>query len=197
MEQITDTLWDVVIAGTGLQQALLALALSRSGKKILHVDKEDYYGGAEAALTLNEVAAWVARVNEGNGSCPFEDASVTDYTVAAKAGGVDGDEGDGGRPQLGFPRAYTLSLAPQLLYARARMLSTLVDSKIFRQLDFLAAGSWWICRPARGESSGAGEASAQSTAGPTLTRVPNGREDVFADDAIPMKSKRALIKFLR
>lgn len=41
-------------------------ALSRSGKKILHVDKNDHYGGAEAALSLQEIDAWVAKVNDGS-----------------------------------------------------------------------------------------------------------------------------------
>ena len=33
---------------------------------MLHIDKNDYYGGAEAALSLQEVEAWADTVNEGN-----------------------------------------------------------------------------------------------------------------------------------
>ena len=40
-------------------------ALSRSGKKVLHVDKNEYYGGTEAALSLQEIEAWVDKVNAG------------------------------------------------------------------------------------------------------------------------------------
>ena len=32
---------------------------------MLHIDKNDYYGGAEAALSLQEVEAWADTVNEG------------------------------------------------------------------------------------------------------------------------------------
>jgi RAB protein geranylgeranyltransferase component A len=39
--------------------------LSRSDKKILHIDENDYYGGAEAAFSLQEAEAWAKRVNEG------------------------------------------------------------------------------------------------------------------------------------
>jgi RAB protein geranylgeranyltransferase component A len=39
--------------------------LSRSDKKILHIDKNDYYGGAEAAFSLQEAEEWAQRVNEG------------------------------------------------------------------------------------------------------------------------------------
>ncbi|KAH8654644.1 putative rab proteins geranylgeranyltransferase component A [Tricladium varicosporioides] len=67
MESLSDTKWDVVISGTGLQNSLLALALSRSDKKILHIDQNDYYGAAEAAFSLQEVEEWVEKVrNLGN-----------------------------------------------------------------------------------------------------------------------------------
>jgi RAB protein geranylgeranyltransferase component A len=39
--------------------------LSRSDKKILHVDENDYYGGAEAAFSLQEADEWVRRMNDG------------------------------------------------------------------------------------------------------------------------------------
>jgi RAB protein geranylgeranyltransferase component A len=39
--------------------------LSRSDKKILHIDENDYYGGAEAAFSLQEADEWAQRVNEG------------------------------------------------------------------------------------------------------------------------------------
>jgi RAB protein geranylgeranyltransferase component A len=39
--------------------------LSRSGKKILHVDENDYYGGAEAAFSLQEAEEWAKVVDEG------------------------------------------------------------------------------------------------------------------------------------
>lgn len=107
---------------------------------------------------------------------PFEAAEIVDHSF---------DEESDGKHKLGLPRAYTLSLAPHLLYSRAKILSTLVTSKVFRQLEFLAVGSWWLYKPE----------DASSVAG--LTRVPSGREDIFADDSMPMKSKRALIKFLR
>ncbi|KAK4918382.1 hypothetical protein LTR28_013148, partial [Elasticomyces elasticus] len=64
MESLDGTNWDVVIAGTGIQQSLLALALSRSGKGVLHVDRNAYYGGAEAAFSLQEAEEWVEKVEK-------------------------------------------------------------------------------------------------------------------------------------
>lgn len=52
----------------GLQltdQATSPRALSRSGKKILHVDRHEYYGGEDAGLSLQEVVDWAHESAQG------------------------------------------------------------------------------------------------------------------------------------
>ncbi|KAB8202414.1 GDP dissociation inhibitor-domain-containing protein [Aspergillus parasiticus] len=169
MEPLAETPWDVTISGTGLAQSLLALALSRSGKKVLHVDQNSYYGGSEAAFSLQEAQEWASKVNGEPEHYPFEDATV--YLAE-------------GTPQLPT-RSYTVTLSPHLIYSKSRLLPTLVASKVYRQLEFQAVGSWWIHKP-----SGVDGTS-------VLYRVPGSREDVFADDIISVKSKRTLMRFLR
>jgi RAB protein geranylgeranyltransferase component A len=39
--------------------------LSRSGKKILHVDRNAFYGGPEAALSLQDAEEWAATNDDG------------------------------------------------------------------------------------------------------------------------------------
>ncbi len=59
-----DETYDVVVCGTGLKvsfstsalsahskECILSGILSVSGKKVLHIDRNDYYGGASASLT--------------------------------------------------------------------------------------------------------------------------------------------------
>ncbi|PYH45395.1 putative Rab geranylgeranyl transferase escort protein [Aspergillus saccharolyticus JOP 1030-1] len=173
MESLADTPWDVIISGTGLAQSLLALALSRSGKNVLHVDRNPYYGGSEAAFSLQEAEEWANRVNSETGDHPFEDASIRLGDGSSETG-----------TQLSASRAYTLSLSPQLIYARSQLLPTLVSSKVHRQLEFQAVGSWWIHRHGDGNDN-------------WLYRVPGSREDIFADDMISVKSKRTLMRFIR
>lgn len=95
------------------------------------------------------------------------------------------------RPKLAPSRSYTLSLSPYFLYTRSQLISTLISSKVYRQLEFLAVGSWWIY-----SDQSDVESSAPETTG-VLYRVPGNREDVFADSHISMKSKRTLMRFLR
>ena len=44
--------YDVILVGTGLVHSILASALSRAGKSVLHTDNADYYGELDAVWTL-------------------------------------------------------------------------------------------------------------------------------------------------
>ncbi|KAF1851788.1 rab proteins geranylgeranyltransferase component A [Cucurbitaria berberidis CBS 394.84] len=186
METLDNTEWDVLIVGTGLQQSLLALALSRSGKKILHIDENDYYGGAEAAFSLQEAEEWVQRVNDDASNAAFSHITIIK---------PEATRSDSSAPVLSFPRAYSLALSPQLIYARSSLLQYLVSSRVYRQLEFLAVGSWWVYSADEGSESSV--ASPNASRHGRLLKVPNGREDVFQNHDLDFKAKRALMKFLR
>ncbi|KAJ5249218.1 hypothetical protein N7468_000669 [Penicillium chermesinum] len=187
METLAQTSWDVIIAGTDLAQSLLALALSRSGKKILHLDQNQYYGGSEAAFSLDEAQEWMNSVNQRRGRSPFEDVEILSYQHSQDPAQLASDP-----PKLAASRAYTLSLSPYFLYTRSALISALLSSKVYRQLEFMAMGSWWIYTPDSLASDGDDPVATRA-----FHRVPGNREDVFADKHISMKSKRALMRFLR
>ena len=97
--------------------------------------------------------------------------------------------------ELAFSRAYSLSLSPQLIYTRSNLLPALVSSKVYRQLEFLAVGNWWIYSDHEAAEEGQPGSSTPSTG--SLRRIPGGREDVFADKGIDLRSTRSLMKFLK
>ncbi|KAF7954454.1 hypothetical protein EAE96_005575 [Botrytis aclada] len=165
MESLSETQWDLVIEGTGLKHSLLALALSRSNRKILHVDNNEYYGDEEAAFSLQETDDWVKRSQTQSGTSTFSNASAT-YNPTLKE-------------KLSFSRAYNLTLSPQIIYTRSPLLSALVSSKVYKQLEFQAVGSWFLYDDA------------------ALKRLPSGREDIFQDNSIDNRAKRSLMKFLK
>ncbi|KAG9746822.1 hypothetical protein KCU73_g7514, partial [Aureobasidium melanogenum] len=168
MDSLDGSSYDVLISGTGIQQSLLALALSRSGKKVLHVDKDDTYGGPEAALSLQEAEQWVEKLNSAK-QTRFSNASITKSAE--------------GEQKLSPSRAYNLSLAPTLVYTRSGLLPILVSSKTNEQLEFMAVGGWFVFEKQEDDAR--------------VVRVPNGREDIFADPSLTLKMKGQLMKFLR
>ena len=102
--------------------------------------------------------------------------------------------------KLGFSRAYSLSLSPQLIYTRSNILPALVSSKVYRQVEFLAVGSWWIYEHEDSRENAKTQETAESDATlstGSLKRIPGGREDVFADRSIDLRSTRSLMKFLK
>jgi len=47
--------FDCIVLGSGLKECILRGILSVEGKKVLHMDRNDYYGGESASLNLNQL----------------------------------------------------------------------------------------------------------------------------------------------
>ncbi|KAI8616651.1 GDP dissociation inhibitor [Chytriomyces sp. MP71] len=69
--------YDVIVLGTGLTECILSGLLSVEGKKVLNLDRNDYYGGASASLKLSQLYA-----NFKTGATPPESyGKDRDYSV--------------------------------------------------------------------------------------------------------------------
>jgi RAB protein geranylgeranyltransferase component A len=55
LESLLIDLNKVIVLGTGLTECILSGLLSVEGKKVLHMDRNDYYGGDSASLNLTQV----------------------------------------------------------------------------------------------------------------------------------------------
>lgn len=141
----------------------------------MHLDRNDYYGGDEAALSLHEAAEWALK---HRGAAPEEACSSFSSARVSPAAKTEDDE-----KKLGSSRAYSLALTPKILYARSKILPALVSSRTHNQLEFQAVGSWFTVSKDGDDTK--------------ITRVPSGREDIFRDDSLDLRAKRSLMKFLR
>lgn len=50
-----DENYDVVVCGTGLTECILSGMLSQEQKKVLHIDRNPFYGGEAASLNLTSM----------------------------------------------------------------------------------------------------------------------------------------------
>ncbi|BFZ61357.1 Rab proteins geranylgeranyltransferase component A [Saitoella coloradoensis] len=167
MEESLANIYDVVINGTGLPESILAAACARSGKSVLHVDTNEYYGSDWAALSLKELETW-AKAHQENGSDAFTSATLSIHDESS----------------LGQARAYAIDLSPRILYAKSKLIDVLVSSRISRYLDFKSLPTTWVYQPEGNEECG-------------LVKVPAGREDVFTSDKWDLLTKRRVMKFLK
>jgi Rab GDP dissociation inhibitor len=61
-----DEEYDAIVLGTGLKECILSGMLSVSGKRVLHIDRNNYYGGETASITpLEELFAKFKQENPG------------------------------------------------------------------------------------------------------------------------------------
>ena len=69
--------YDVIVLGTGLKECIISGLLSIEGKKVLHLDRNDYYGGESASLNLQQLYAKY----RGGETPPASLGSSRDYNV--------------------------------------------------------------------------------------------------------------------
>ena len=75
---------DALVVGTAFAEAAVAAALARAGDRVLHVDRNAYYGGSGAGFSLEKLQAWAAERTERAESRADEEVGVQ-LTAADRA----------------------------------------------------------------------------------------------------------------
>ncbi|EME78979.1 uncharacterized protein MYCFIDRAFT_57898 [Pseudocercospora fijiensis CIRAD86] len=107
--------YDVVVLGTGLTECILSGVLSVKGQKVLHMDRNDHYGGEAASVNLE--------------------------TMFKKYGNYE----KGSEPWKKYGRAndWNIDLVPKLLMANGELTNILVSTDVTRYIEFKQiAGSY-------------------------------------------------------
>ncbi|XP_004691279.1 PREDICTED: rab GDP dissociation inhibitor beta [Condylura cristata] len=98
--------YDVIVLGTGLTECILSGIMSVNGKKVLHMDRNPYYGGESASIT------------------PLEDL----YKRYKLPGTPPASMGRG--------RDWNVDLIPKFLMANGQLVKMLLYTEVTRYLDF-------------------------------------------------------------
>ncbi|KAL1927269.1 hypothetical protein VTP01DRAFT_3898 [Rhizomucor pusillus] len=72
-----DEQYDIIVLGTGLTECILSGIFSVEGKKVLHMDRNDYYGGESASLNLTQLY----RKYRPNETVPTDLGRDRDYNI--------------------------------------------------------------------------------------------------------------------
>jgi len=109
-----DQEYDCIVLGTGLKECIMSGFLSIEGKKVLHVDRNPYYGGECASLNLDQL---------------FE--KFRPGTAAPKDS------------SWGRSRDYCVDLCPKFLMACGNLVKVLLHTQVTKYLSFKSvAGSF-------------------------------------------------------
>ncbi|KAF2824549.1 rab GTPase activator [Ophiobolus disseminans] len=105
--------YDVVVLGTGLTECVLSGVLSVKGKKVLHIDRNDHYGGEAASLNIE---ALFKRYGQTTGEPWKKYGRVNDWNI---------------------------DLVPKLLMANGELTNILVSTDVTKYVEFKQiAGSY-------------------------------------------------------
>lgn len=107
--------YDVVVLGTGLTECVLSGVLSVKGKKVLHIDRNDHYGGEAASLNIEALFKKYGNYNQGEE--PWK--------------------------KYGRVNDWNIDLVPKLLMSSGELTNILVSTDVTRYLEFKqVAGSF-------------------------------------------------------
>ncbi|EED20622.1 secretory pathway gdp dissociation inhibitor [Talaromyces stipitatus ATCC 10500] len=107
--------YDVVVLGTGLTECVLSGVLSVKGKKVLHIDRNDHYGGEAASVNIETLFKTYGNVRPGEE--PWK--------------------------KYGRVNDWNVDLIPKLLMSNGELTNILVSTDVTRYLEFRQiAGSY-------------------------------------------------------
>ncbi|KAK1921046.1 GDP dissociation inhibitor [Papiliotrema laurentii] len=108
-----DEEYDVIVLGTGLTECILSGLLSVDGHKVLHMDRNDYYGGDSASLNLTQL--------------------YQKFRQSEPPANLN----------LGRDRDYAVDLIPKFILSSGELTRMLVHTDVTRYLEFkVIAGSY-------------------------------------------------------
>jgi Rab GDP dissociation inhibitor len=123
-----DEEYDVIVLGTGLKECILSGLLSVSGKKVLHLDRNDYYGADSASLNLKQLFAKFEP--------PLPKAAAGDDATSAMAEVDEKKEAVIDEETLGRSKDYSLDLCPKFIMGCGDLVKMLLHTKVTRYLEF-------------------------------------------------------------
>lgn len=114
-----DEEYDVIVLGTGLTECILSGLLSVEGKKVLHIDKQDFYGGESASLNLSQLYT------------KFKPSTQKPEFLK------------------GRDRDWCVDLIPKFLMSNGELTNILVHTEVTRYIEFKQIGGSYVYRNGR------------------------------------------------
>jgi hypothetical protein len=140
--------FDVVVLGTGLVESIVAAAAARAGKRVLHMDAAQFYGGDAASLPISQWADWAsARVTDdvtggaGVQAAPLPGERRLFIRPSPRAHGPPPPLPEG---IARLSRRFTLDAGPRFVLARGAMADLMVTSGVAGYMDFRAVDGAFV-----------------------------------------------------
>ncbi|KAI9317984.1 hypothetical protein BX666DRAFT_1856130 [Dichotomocladium elegans] len=220
MDILEDTNFDIIVLGTGFPESIAAGALARAGKKVLHLDSNDFYGSNWSVFSIKDLLHWLDNRLDQSDTNSNVTLNNTEHAihyakhycanfrnVSVRVHGASGSEKEEeisvDETALGSVPARCVEAVAADPAAKAMLSQLLRRSKSYN-LDLTP--KLLSCRGELVETlirSGVGKYLEFKGVDDVclfwdgaLERVPSSKEDVFNNQAISLIDKRKLMRFL-
>ncbi|KAJ6397534.1 hypothetical protein OIU77_018529 [Salix suchowensis] len=185
--QIEPTTFDLIAAGTGLAECIVAAAASASGKTVLHLDTNPFYGSHYSSLSVPELTSFL-NSNSTPSSPPSSTSTTTDsldYSIVnLTTQPVYSDvEISCFYPELLEEnlRKFNLDLCgPRVLFCADKLIDLMLKSGASHYVEFKSIDASFV-----GDGKG------------KLWNVPDSRAAIFKDKSLTLKEKNQLMRFFK
>jgi len=115
--------YDAIVLGTGMKECILGGLLAVDGKKVLVLDRNNFYGADSASLNLKQCQ----EKEELKSAMDNDKLSDEDYTA-----------------KVGRSKDFNIDLCPKFLMAGGDLVKILLKTKVTKYLDFKSIGGSYV-----------------------------------------------------
>eukprot|EP00252_Welwitschia_mirabilis_P023138 TRINITY_DN6473_c0_g1_i1.p1 TRINITY_DN6473_c0_g1~~TRINITY_DN6473_c0_g1_i1.p1 ORF type:complete len:560 (-),score=86.61 TRINITY_DN6473_c0_g1_i1:557-2236(-) len=188
--EIEPDAFDIIIVGTGLEEAIVAAAAASAGHSVLHLDANPFYGSQFASLSLQDFFAWASSSGkfpqsiEVPSPSPLKSSNLELHKPGLRSLYSDFEIKDFGFDVLekyGTSRDFNLDLAgPKVSFCAGTLVDLLLRSGGHNHVEFKSIERSYVWFDGKG-----------------LVPVPDSRASIFQDRTLSLVEKRHLMKFFK
>lgn len=166
---IEPTAFDLIIVGTGLPESVISAAASASGKSVLHLDPNPFYGSHFSSLSIADLTHFLNSHSTPSSVCRdplYSDVEISNYA-----------------PRLlsQHPKNFNLDVSgPRVLFCADHSIDLMLKSGASHYLEFKSIDATFML-----------DADAK------LCSVPDSRAAIFKDKSLGLMEKNQLMRFFK
>lgn len=174
--------FDLIVVGTGLPESIIASAASATGKTVLHLDPNPFYGTHSASLPLEDFISFLRSHSESPSQPPIQASDNYDSVpLLTRPLYSELEVNSYSSEPLENSRKFSLDLvAPRVFFCADAMIELALKTGINQYMEFKSV-----------------DASFVSGSGGKLESVPDSRSAIFKNRSLSFTEKNKLMKFFK
>ncbi|KAL3845027.1 hypothetical protein ACJIZ3_002430 [Penstemon smallii] len=169
--------FDLIVIGTGLPESILASAASATGKTVLHLDPNPFYGTLYSSLPLTELTSFLQ--SQSQPLTPENDESTPQLLTLPLYSSIEINSLSS--EPIENSRKFNLDLSgPRVLLCSDSMIDLILKTGINQYMEFKSVDASFV-----GDAEG------------NLGSVPDSRSAIFKDRSLSFTEKNQLMKLFK